>query len=516
MMKKRPILIIIGIILLLLTAHLTKLCGVIIIDGQIRFYFNNYNDVKKILQDEIIQDKSANLFAKYDKGDSPEANREAYFNFLVDAIKNAYCALDYKEKNFDYMWEDIVNYYQPLIQTVSTDDEFLYLCSEMIDLFNDGHTVVTYEKTNTVEKSLPLGIKLKDDKYIVYAFHEAFKAKPEYLAQIELGDQLIQIDGRGIKDITDNLKSVTIYGFYPRLEPVFVKRFFRSYFYYIRRFSDTESSDLTFRKDDGSEYTLKIKWSPARAVRSVYGAKTNYPSQVKFESKILEDTNIGYIKIASWTKNSSKFIEAFQSMYETDAVIIDVRNNLGGSFPGFGQTVLAHFIDGDLLKANTIKETGEDEIVTLYKEFRNSELYHLFGRNGLHYQQDQSYEGKFYPKVPVKLRAKELIYDKPVVLLVNQAHFSANDKFIVAFKDLEVGSIIGRLQPIQSFGQPIRIKTPWNNWGCAISVMVPYSPTGDLMEGRLIEPDIFVPMTKEEIIGVSDPILDAALEYLNN
>lgn len=436
------------------------------------------------------------LFKQYENPEQPLNQRRAYFNFLCDAVAEAHCGLDYKEDRFGYTWQDVTAYFKPRTLSAASDDEFIYMCDEMISLLDDGHTWIGYHG-NKVHKSLPVGIEKRPGGLFVWGFYQSLKdsGKP-----IQIGDRLIKIDGRPAEDLYSSLLQKTIYAQYPRTESIYERRFFPVYHYYQRRHADEDQSTLTFSKPDGKTYSLLLKWQPTRRIQNMYGVRIRKDPKIDIEGRLLA-SRIGYIKIDKWDPDH---IETFNNLYNkflnTDALILDVRNNFGGDYTHFGQTVLSKFV--------------REETVTLYKEFKNSYLYHLYGFPGLHYQGNPELEQDFYPLHPVKCRPDDSHYDNPVVLLVNHKHFSSTDLFITAFHELNLGAIIGRLNSFQMLGQPIYIETPWNDWSLGVSVMVPYSPKKILYEDRRITPDIQVPLSRSEIFGKSDPILDAALDYL--
>jgi len=368
----------------------------------------------------------------------------------------------------------------------------------MISVLDDGHTYIDYKK-NELNKSLEIGITKEADCFVVSGFYETLKGRA---GNLDIEDYLLEINGSPAGDLYNQIKKKTIFAQYPKMEEIFLRRFFRSYYFYMRDKINPEYATLTFAKKSGERFTLKLPWKPTRSVRNMYGVRIRNPKKQGINGKILDNKNIGYIKIDKWDPDLiDEFNDLFDQMKNTSALILDVRNNFGGDYTNFGETVISKFLD--------------ENVVTLYKKFKNSELYHRYGFAGLHYQDDPDYKGEFFPLVPVRCKASQTKkYQNPVVLLVNQKHFSSNDLFITAFYDLNLGPIIGRINSFQMLGQPIRIKTPWNDWGLGLSVMIPYSPKKILYEDKKIRLDRHVPLTKQEIFGKKDPILSNALDYL--
>lgn len=435
------------------------------------------------------------LSERYTVDTSEQGLRESYFNFLSSSVTEAHAGLEIKEEVYGYCWPEIVKYYSKIALNTDDNDDFIFYCDEMISVLNDGHTWVSFNN-NPAIKSLGIGFEKTEGDFRIKAFYNGIEA-----GRLKLGDKIKAIDGIAIGKLYDSIKQFTIYKDYPEMEIVYDKRFFRSYYFYAMRNNLTDSATVVFENAAGEDYSIDLKWYPARYIRNMYGVRISRDKKTGIESKILEG-NYGYIKIDQWNPDFiAEFNNIFREMKNSSGIIIDIRNNFGGDYTNFGQTILGKFLSEDT--------------TTMYKRFRNSTLYHRYGFMGLHYQSDETYEEPYYPLVPVKLvKENEEIYDNPVVLLVNQKHFSSTDLFILAFHELEIGTIIGRLNRFQLSGQALSINSPWNEWKFGISVMMPYTMNKNLYEEKHLQVDIEIPLTEAEIYGREDPILEAALDYL--
>lgn len=446
---------------------------------------------------ELLAFNRSYLEKSFTQGTSQKGKREAFFDFICFAIDSAHCGLSFKEKYYGFNWDSIVQYYRDQQITTKNNEVFLFYCDEMLSVLNDGHTWASHDKSTHIQ-SLGIDFSCNEEQFIVNGFYEGVNS-----GRLNLGDEIVTIDGEPFHDIYERVRSMTIFKHYPKMDDLYRKRFFRSYYFYERSKSLPDSVSFVLRKPDGCEYSLRLRWYPARYVRNMYGVRVQRAKKVGMTSKILEN-NIGYIKIDKWNPDFiGRFNAIFAEMNNTNGIILDIRNNFGGDFTNFGQTVLSKFLPRDT--------------ITMYKQFKNSNLYHRYGFAGLHYQEDESSDKVFYPMTPVRLmKSGDTVYGNPVVLLVNQKHFSSTDLFIMAFHELEIGTIVGRLNSFQLLGQPIHIKTPWNDWQCGLSVMIPYSMHKRLYEEVIIKPDIEVPLTKSEIKREEDPILTSAIDYLNS
>jgi hypothetical protein len=488
--------VIILVCLVLILGSYFKLFGLVNVEGDMNVFIgrSDYQESKR----ELLKE---NLFAEYISDNTPSDNREIYFKFLADVIQDSYVGLDFVQEEFDFEWEKIVEYYRSRVAKVEDDNQFFFLCQEMISLLdNQGHTYVRSTEDGEYDKALPINIKKDGEQFFVSGLHRAFTRSKEAINLIDLGDEIISIDGRKISDIYQKIVRESVYSQVDKTEYLLMKRFFQSYYYYIKDRNDSNKSIVKLKKSNGEEYDLTMGWGNTHNIK---GVKMFTIKKEGISSRIL-NKDIGYIKIDSF--NYSNFVEDFNTAFEeirvTEGLIIDLRNNFGGDYTLSAQEVISKFIS--------------QRKVTSYKQFKNSNLFHIYGYNRPHYPGRIDYQAEYYPLIPVKCKPANQLYEKPVILLTNGYHFSAADMFITAFYDLNIGKIVGRLTKVSSFGQPIRFKNPWNDWQTGISVMNKLSPKKKTVRKMNIEPDIYVALTKEEITGEDDPILNSAIDSLNN
>ena len=497
--KRRPILLVIALFLLVLivVGQYFKVFGIMRVDGQTRFFLGKDDYYQTRI--DILKE---GIFEKYQGGDTPKGKRKSYFNFLADSIENAYAGLDYAERTFGFSWEEVVDYYRPLVNQVENDDGFNFLCEEMISLLdNNGHTNIISRENSDYNKVLPLGIKKSGDKFLLTGYNRGLRDEKEYTDLMDLGDQVVSIDGVKMSEIYNELAARTIYGKIDKTEYLLMKRFFQSYYYYFKRLDKDNSylSRVVFKKADGSRYNLLFKWGTG--YYGIKGVKMFVTRKPIVLSRIYEEGNIGYIKVNSFDPDFiDDFNKAYQKVKDTNGLIIDLRNNYGGDYTNYGQEILSKFISK--------KE------VTAYKKFKNSRLLHIYGYGALAYPGNSHFQGEYYAPIPIECEPDDELYQKPVVLLTNRYHYSSADMFITAFHDLEIGKIVGRLGQVGSFGQPIRFNNPWNDWRTTISVVEKLSSKKKLAREMNIKPDIYVPLIEAEILRKEDPILEAGLKEL--
>jgi len=196
--------------------------------------------------------------------------------------------------------------------------------------------------------------------------------------------------------------------------------------------------------------------------------------------------SFGYVHVntfsgdADWVKSIDSVIDAFR---ELDGIIVDVRNNGGGS------------------SANARKLAGrfaDRERVFAYYQYRN-------GVNHSDFSDLQTRKVK--PEGPDQ-------FTKPVVLLTNRSTYSAAEDFTLAMKELpqviHVGDTTGG-----GLGNPIFRELP-NGWGFRVPVWRQFPVDMTTIEGIGIIPDIQIDITQHDANRLRDTIINEAIRLLSD
>lgn len=194
----------------------------------------------------------------------------------------------------------------------------------------------------------------------------------------------------------------------------------------------------------------------------------------------------GYILIRSfsgegqWTDAIDEVIEELQHL---DGIIVDVRNNGGGSGSD-AKSIARRFADRKRVFAFT--------------QFRNGPSHADF--TGL----EEKMVGP----------GGNNRYHKPVVLLTNRSTYSAAEDFTLMMKKFPHVTHIGDTTG-GGLGNPVFRELP-NGWGYRLSVWRQVASDMSEIEGIGIAPDMQVDITPADFRIQADTILERALEYLNN
>jgi C-terminal processing protease CtpA/Prc len=175
---------------------------------------------------------------------------------------------------------------------------------------------------------------------------------------------------------------------------------------------------------------------------------------------------------------NSQLNTIFNSFEDMDAIIIDIRFNIGGD-DGFSQKIAGRFIS--------------DEGVGFYKQTR---------KNGNF--------GSLQSKIIKPMGKKPFL--KPVILLTNDQTFSAADVLALMMSELPNATIIG--EPSNgSYSDLKNAKLP-NGWNLTLSHQRYLSVSKNNYEGLGTPVDIEVRNMLEDIETGEDSVLKAALEFI--
>ena len=184
------------------------------------------------------------------------------------------------------------------------------------------------------------------------------------------------------------------------------------------------------------------------------------------------EQGVAHLEITTFALNTDeKFTQALEEIIEQDveSIVLDLRNNPGGSL---------------------------DTTINVASEFLSDDLIlYLVHGNGDRHDFEAAEDG--------------LALDIPLVVLVNEQSASGSEVLAAALQDLERAILVGTT----TFGKGSAnlAKSLSDGSGLYFTTGRWYSPNGRLIEGRGLDPDVFI---AEPPIGDDDPQLERALEEL--
>ena len=399
-------------------------------------------------------------------------------NEKIAGLSKLWSEVKYNFVNFDLVpdvkWDELYIEYIPKVRATKSTHEYYKVLTEMMAKLRDGHSNVyaPNQLNANIYASPLLRTKLIENKVIVtWLYGDEIMSKG-----IKIGDEVTTIDGIPVKEYAE--KYVMPY------QSTSTKQDLMNRTYNYRLFSgkNKTSLNLTLVNAKGKTYKAEVQRYYGQERSAFF--KNAAPSK-PFEFKVLPN-NIGYVSLNTFGNNKAaeEFEKNFDVISKTDALIIDVRRNGGGS-SSVGWYVLSML---------TQKEFQTSKWHT--REYKPA--FRAWGRP----------EGKFGNKAGSFSAHKSKYYEKPVVVLTSPATFSAAEDFAVAFDVMDRGLIIG--EPTGgSTGQPLFFRLPGGGSARVTSKRDSY-PDGKEFVGVGIQPDKLVEPTVKDIRAGRDTVLEAA------
>jgi C-terminal processing protease CtpA/Prc len=269
-----------------------------------------------------------------------------------------------------------------------------------------------------------------------------------------------------------------------------------------------DTFQIKIRKPDGSFNSFVLVHAPC-SVRDIYPREEN--------NELLDfkwvDHDIAYIALNSFddAKIDTLFLQILPKLYKAKGLIIDIRNNGGGSTE-IGTNILKYLTKDTLLY-------GEKVVTRL-----NNSYYRAIGGwikssdtiDNTEYRDCYlNFYNKYYYYFPfapdtVKLRAKQI--EIPTAILTGNNTASAAEDFLVYADKMKNMIRIGE-KTYGSTGMPYVFNLPGGGSARVCTVEDTYSD-GRKFVGFGVIPNIEVKPTVQDFIDHKDPVLDKALEYL--
>ncbi|MFI4916501.1 MAG: S41 family peptidase [Phycisphaerales bacterium JB060] len=284
---------------------------------------------------------------------------------------------------------------------------------------------------------------------------------------------------------------------------------------------------VALRNADGSS-TKDIEL-PITDARGIYGVWPRHTTRIL-------DSGFGYIRLESMSLDADDLAglnHTLDSMANTPGLIIDVRDN-GGGLRDAINTLVPYFLDPDNTTAARVVNVARARLAVGDDPANPNGFLsnrHAFpaawpGWSPIERAEIDRFDRTFDPQwqpstgrfsdphyMVVSRQDGQPVYNKPVVVLMDEGCFSATDIFLGAMKGLPNVTLIGTPSSggsarsnghdIDSLGVEIGLAT-----------MVSYAPDGKLYDGNGITPDAHVTPTATDLIGHTDTQLDAAIEHL--
>jgi C-terminal processing protease CtpA/Prc len=411
------------------------------------------------------------------------------FDAMLNKFRTEYAFTEHKGID----WDALEAEFRPRFEAAADDndpDAYALALRDFLWQIPDGHVTyypeqpATYaEFQDAVSGGIGIAIRDVDDGRVIVTLVVA--DSPAADAGIERGAEIIAINDTPIQEwVSDTIAYSSPFSsnHIRRLQQL----------RYATRFPFGSSVEVTYRNvPDAQPETVTLT---AVSETQSFNATSFNAQATGFELPVEYDilhSGVAYVSIYSFSDNDLLTIQLWERLIQTlningvPGLIIDMRRNGGGS--GFlADQMAAYFFDEPLELGRTFSyDRSTGEFIT-----------------------DEERPDVFY------LPPDELRYHGDVAVLVGPACASACEFFSYVMTLQERAEIVGQY-PTQGLGGSIDDFLMPDGIYVRITVGRAVDNEGNIhIEGRGVEPTIRVPVTEETLFSDSDPVLDAAVAYL--
>ena len=382
----------------------------------------------------------------------------------------------YTDKLMDLDWDAVYLRYLPKVRAAKNTYEYYKLLMEMNALLGDGHTNVYAPKEiyNTYYASTPIRTKLIEDSVIVTDIVDA-KLQEKGLVR---GVEILSINNTPVKVYESEHDLPYTVAASPQDLNV------RLYNYQFLSGKIDESVKLGLMDEKGRRFDVDLsRDSDANISKAFKGSPSSSIFKVIGDGIVLVSLNsFGSDRVAEL------YLRDFPEISKAKAIIFDVRKNGGGS-GSVGFKILSTLVDKPFLYAQS--HTRD------YKPYSRA--------------QGQVVRKFTFPQGSVSPDLKNQ-FNGEVVVLTSAMSFSAAEDFVVAFKQMKRGLVIGEATA-GSTGQPLGFSLPGGG-SARVCTKEDTFADGTKFIGIGVKPDLEAHQTVADFRANKDTVLAFALDTL--
>lgn len=400
------------------------------------------------------------------------------------------------------MWE---NKYKELLGTITktpNDYEYYRELQKFCALLNDGHTNVNFPEKienkifNTMFGNYRLFLEQIENKAII------IRTNPSKKDETPVGSEIIEVNGICTQDYINQ----------------FVKPFISSSADYIR---DKNCVSNLLISPIGTAYQLKIK-KPNNEINTItvkHEESNNNDVYPPYENRELLDfkwleNQTAYLSLNGF--HDKKIIDLFKEklpeLYNAKLLIIDLRNNGGGS-TNIGAEILKYLThDKELLGS---KYSSRQHIPS-FKAWgtwvsEKDTINNDWNKKSYLYAKDMMTFDFEYHREKNDVEAKKIVI--PTAILIGNNTASSAEDFLIYADNQKHMTKIGE-KTYASTGQPLVFDLPGGGSARVCTKKDTY-PDGRIFVGVGIKPDIEIKPTLQDYMENKDVVLEKAIAYLS-
>jgi len=432
-------------------------------------------------------------------------------NTLTKAEKVYGLSKFWQEVNYNFVYlykidrEQWENDYKNLIaevQETENDYEYYRLLQKFCATLNDGHTNIYFPQE--IQKEIYTSyfgdyrffLTNIDGKAIVTRVNLSKKE------EIPIGSEIVKVNRLNTSDYIEK----------------FVKPYISSSTKYIL---EDMSVWKLFSAPKGTKFKVELKLpdgkiKPLELTHSETLEKELYP---EFEERELLDfkwlkNKTAYVSLNSFSdpKIDTLFLEILPELYKAKKLIIDLRYNGGGS-TGIGFKILQYLVEGNLLYGS--KQVSRLHIPA-FKAWGNwteekDTINDAWAKQAFLSHEDNYYHQFEYEPDSITIKDDRIII--PTAILIGHQTASAAEDFLIYTENQNHMIKIGE-PTFGSTGQPLMFELPGGGNARVCTKKDTY-PDGKEFVGYGVQPDIKIKKSLNDYLGDIDPVLEKAIEYLN-
>lgn len=390
------------------------------------------------------------------------------------------------------------------VQETENDYEYYRLLNKFCALLNDGHTNIFYPK-DISEKiyysqfgEYRIFLSNIEGKAIITKINLSKKD------EIPIGSEVVKVNGLTTKEYVNKYRMPYISSSTDHI---------RDHISIIGLFKAPKGTSF--------EVQLKLPQGEIKNLTLIHSETKETEVFPDIEEQVMEfkwmSNETAYIAMNSFDRDSkmdSLFIDKLPELYKAKKLIIDLRDNLGGStsvgFDIMQYLTLDNFLYG--LKLNCRVHMPAYKAWGAWTEAKDT-----IG-NADATKEYLSYRDNYFEEIPMQLGEIKIKNKKrivvPTAILIGNFTASAAEDFLLFSDNQKHMTKIGE-PTFGSTGQPLTFKLPGGGSARVCTLNNTYTDGREFI-GIGILPDIKVSKSLKDYMENKDPVLEKAIEYLNN